>query len=319
MKINDYVRILKGIATYLPFIKSSVDIRTGGTESARYCYSVWLRHLVIAKKNGLLKRNFDTVAELGPGDSIGTGIAALISGANNYYAFDVVRYANIEKNLKIFKELISLFKERADIPDHREFPKLKPYLKSYAFPKQILSDRKLDELLKPKRIAAIKNAIENMDKMVTQNKIKICYFVPWDDASIIRNNSIDIIFSQAVLEHVDKLFDTYRAMFNWLKNDGFISHTIDFKSHGFANEWNGHWLYSNFVWKLIRGKRPYLINREPYGAHINFINNSGFRLVTEIKIKEKSNINKKDLAGKFKNLSNDDFTTRGVFIQAVKK
>ena len=75
---------------------------TGGTNSDRYCYSVWLRHLILLNKNGLTKCP-QSVAEIGPGDSIGMGIAALISGADEYYAFDIIPHANIEMNLKIFE------------------------------------------------------------------------------------------------------------------------------------------------------------------------------------------------------------------------
>jgi len=96
MKIK---RLLFGMATLIfPSISKYVGKGTGGTDSARYCYSVWLRHLVMAKKNDLNPYP-KIVAELGPGDSIGIGLAALISGCEKYYGFDVVEYANIERNL----------------------------------------------------------------------------------------------------------------------------------------------------------------------------------------------------------------------------
>ncbi len=43
MNINT-ISILKGMATYIPGIYGLVSKYTGGTDSARYCYSVWLRH-----------------------------------------------------------------------------------------------------------------------------------------------------------------------------------------------------------------------------------------------------------------------------------
>jgi len=313
------VRILKGLVTYLPFIKSPIEKHTGGTDTARYCYSVWLRHLVIAYAKGLLRKKVRVIAELGPGDSIGAGIAALISGVETYYAFDIVKYANVEKNLKIFDELVLLFRKRADIPDNNEFPNLKPYLESYRFPKHILTNNKMAKLLNNERLEKIKDAITNMEKPHITNRIVIRYFVPWDDVSLIKKSSVDMIFSQAVMEHVDNLPDVYRNMYTWLEKDGFISHNIDFKSHGFAKEWNGHWLYSDIVWKLIRGRRPYLINRAPLSVHLNNIKSSGFRLVNETRVKASNNINRKRLAGRFKNLSNQDLTTCGVFIQAIKK
>ena len=38
---------------------------------------------------------------------------------------------------------------------------------------------------------------------------------------------MDFLYSQAVLEHVEDLDNTYKAMQKWLKPSGFISHTID--------------------------------------------------------------------------------------------
>ena len=44
-----------------------------------------------------LEKNFSKIAEIGPGDSIGVGLLALLLGVEKYYAFDVVKFANVEK------------------------------------------------------------------------------------------------------------------------------------------------------------------------------------------------------------------------------
>ena len=46
--------ILRGLLTYIPAADRRFAKATRGTNSARYCYSVWLRHLVMAHENGLL-------------------------------------------------------------------------------------------------------------------------------------------------------------------------------------------------------------------------------------------------------------------------
>ena len=63
----------------------------------------------------------NSVAELGPGDSLGIGLAALLCGANNYYGLDAVPYCNDERNLKVFEELVGLFTQREHIPISRNF------------------------------------------------------------------------------------------------------------------------------------------------------------------------------------------------------
>ena len=134
---------------------------TGGTNSARYCYSVWLRHLVIAHMNGLPTAPTN-VAELGPGDSLGIGLAALLSGANNYYALDIVKFANIGRNLEVFDELVELFNKRERIPDSTEFPEAYPRLESYEFPAYILTDARLRDTLDQRRVESIRTILTSM-------------------------------------------------------------------------------------------------------------------------------------------------------------
>jgi hypothetical protein len=308
MKIK---KILIGLSTYIPGLN---DYRgTGGTDSARYCYSVWLRHLVMAKRNGLIPYP-KVVAELGPGDSLGIGLAALLSGCNKYFAFDVVEHANIDRNLKVFDELVILFKNRVEIPGLDEFPEVKPYLESYNFPRDILDDSRLTFALEKTRLERIRASISN-----THRKDSLIeYRVPWFDSDVIEKESVDMIYSQAVLEHVDDLINTYKTMHLWLKSDGFMSHQIDFKCHGTADEWNGHWAYTNLSWKLIRGRRPYLLNREPHSTHIRILKEQNFNIVCDQLVKSKSNFTRRDLARKFKSITDDDLITSGSFIQAVK-
>ena len=125
---------LNALKTYIISYIPLKIIGTGGSNNARYCYSVWLRHLISLKSNCDDFVIPKVVGELGPGDSIGIGIAALISGADKYYALDVIKFANPKRNLKIFEDLVELFKKQADIPSEKEFPDLHPYLNSYEFP-----------------------------------------------------------------------------------------------------------------------------------------------------------------------------------------
>jgi ubiquinone/menaquinone biosynthesis C-methylase UbiE len=143
--------------------------------------------------------------------------------------------------------------------------------------------------------------------------------VPWNDEKILKDNIIDMIFSTAVLEHVDDLDAAYRALSRWLKSSGYMVHQIDFKSHGITKEWNGYWKCSDFIWGLIRGKRAYLINRHPYSTHVELMNKYGFKIVFEKKIKQDSKIRKDQLTERFKNIPEDDLTTSGIFLQAVKE
>ena len=105
-----------GLATFIPGLRYLTGRTTGGTVSARYCYSVWLRHLCMLHWHGM-PTTFQTVVELGPGDSLGTGLAAILCGADRYIALDAVRYANSVRSLQNLEALIALLRNRSPIPD----------------------------------------------------------------------------------------------------------------------------------------------------------------------------------------------------------
>lgn len=302
--------LLSGLATYIPGYKFRVG--TDGTDSARYCYSVWLRHLVLAHENGLLKFPVKKVAELGPGDSIGIGLAALISGVEEYFALDIVPYANTQNNLAIFEELLEMFKNKEDIPSDNEFPDINPKLKSYKFPHEILNEERLQASLEPLRISKIRKSIKNLNTVGSM----VHYIAPWNDSKVIQESSVDMIYSQAVLEHIDDLSNTYHAMHLWLKPTGFMSHQIDYRCHGKADTWNGHWTYSDIMWKLVVGRRSYLLNREPHSTHIRLHLDNKFKIVKDYSISSTTKLSKNNLANRYKDIPDEDLSISGALIQS---
>jgi hypothetical protein len=127
-----------------------------------------------------------------------------------------------------------------------------------------------------------------------------------------------MIYSQAVLEHVTDLRYAYDVLTGWLKPGGFMSHQIDFKCHGTARAWNGHWTYSDFMWRLIKGRRPYLLNREPHSTHLRLLQETGLTIVGDVTFRKSSEVERRQLAARFRNMSDDDITTSGAFVQGVK-
>lgn len=308
------IPILKGIATWIPGLYRADAGSTGGTNSARYCYGVWMRHLVLAARSGL-STDPRVVAEVGPGDSLGLGLAALLTGADIYYAFDAVAYAGREQNAAILRELVTLLKNREQIPGDREFPRIKPQLESYEFPRHILNDERLDKSLESSRVARIEQALAGRKTGV----IEIAYIVPWFDERVLLPQSVDLVVSQAAMEHLEDPAHAYHSLGRWLKPGGYMSHQIDFGSHELAREWNGHWAYGDLVWRLVKGRRPYLLNRQSLSAHKALIEREQFDIVLATKVHDTGGIGRRRLAGRFKHLSNEDLTTRSVFIQAVKR
>lgn len=305
--------LLYGLSTRLPAHNLLKRKGTGGTDMSAYCYSVWLRHMVMAQQNNL-NTNPQVVAELGPGDSLGIGLTALIFGAEEYHAFDVVEFADIKKNLSVFDEIVMFAQEKRNIPDENEFPAVKPYLDNYSFPHAIFPKERLNKCLEPKRLEKIRKSILNPHRYDSV----IRYVVPWASQSVQKKNTVDLIFSQAVLEHVDDLKSTYQAMYDWLGDGGYLSHQIDFKSHGTSKNWNGHWLYPEVLWNLIKGKRLYLLNRQPYSVHKLFLKQEGFSIIRVKKVQADSVFSLEDVNKQFQNISEEDLHTCGAYILATK-
>ncbi|MGE4013480.1 MAG: hypothetical protein AB7G15_15235, partial [Alphaproteobacteria bacterium] len=142
------------------------------------------------------------------------------------------------------------------------------------------------------------------------------YAAPWFDAARVKLKSVDWIFSQAVMEHIDDLPGTFRACRQWLTDSGTMSHQIDYKSHGTAPAWNGHWLYSPLAWRCVRGARLYLVNRQPHSAYLRALNDAGFRVVIEKRVTRDDGIARAQLPKPYCALPDEDLVTAGAFLAA---
>jgi hypothetical protein len=315
MNIVTLKQIAKGLLSHVPGLVRPRWHGESGSATARYCYAVWMRHMVMAWEQGF-QRIPATVAELGPGRSLGTGLAAVLSGADTYFALDVVPFADAEKNLAVLEELLKLFRRREPVPGLDEYPNVYPRLKAYGFPGHILTDAHLARTLSDDRLQAVRRAVRGEGQ--TGGPITVAYQAPWHDAAVIRPESADMVFSQAVFQYVDPLDPAYEAMRRWLKSDGFISHQIAFDSHGLAAGWNGHWAYPAWMWQVIRGRRPGFISRRPYCDHREALRRWGFRIVGEVLVRQPLAVPRDRLARPYRDLPEAELTIAGAFVQAVK-
>lgn len=311
------VQVIKGIATYIPGLyKLMRQKNTGGSTTARYCYEVWIKHLTFLGQSGLTEIP-GSVAELGPGDTIGVGLCALLSGSERYTALDVYPYASVQENLHCLDELIQLFQSRTPCagpswPDYQQF------LDDRSFPGHILTDQILDRALRPERIQKIREQISSAaepSKPSDKNGPIIDYIVPWHEKQNIRPDSTDLIISQSVLEHVVDIDEAIEACKLWARSGSWMSHQVDFTSHGHTTEWNGHWAISDFLWRLIVGRRQFFINREPVSTLDAAFEKNGFREIFRRQRNKKPSINRSKLATRFRGMSNSDFECAELLIQ----
>ena len=311
MIAEKFIRIARGLVkAIIPIKKLHIPAQTGGTTDSRYCYTTWLRHLILLNK--YQKEIPEVIAELGPGDSPGTGIAALLCGCKKYIALDYFTYGSPENNVKIFDELVILFSNRAPLPDDTEFSLLIPYLNNYDFPAHILTEEILTKSMAAERLAAIRKELE----VPSPSNVFVNYFIPWKVADI-KYETLDFIFSQAALQYTD-LDLVYASINKWLKPTGFMSHVIDFESLGSHSVWNGHWAYTSFEWKLFSIGKKMLINRALLSYHKNYLVKYNFNLLNTITYKKEGGFTKKQLATAFRQLANDDVETHAAYMLSVK-
>jgi hypothetical protein len=319
----DYKAIIKGfILKYIPILykilsKTLIKPKTKSRNSARYYYTVYLRHLIKLNQH---QKGFipEVIAEIGPGSSLGVGFTALLTGTSKYYGFDVIKHSYEERNLEIFDEIYTLLKNRTPLPNQEELPSVHPHLDSYDFPSDILTDELLEKTLNPERKEAIIELIKKNGVSDKVEGLEINYVVPWEDQSQMNYSNVDLIISQAVMEHVDMVELSYQAMYSWLNPGGFISHQIDYKSHHTHKKWYGHWTIPNYLWKFILSARSYPLNRYPHSQHIKLINKTGFTIKDESPKLVKAEIDLKAVKMNQFEFEAADLGISGAYISAQK-
>ena len=300
-----FSRLLYGVATYIPRVYGAMSISHLSLEEiALDGYSKWLQHIgaVMKQATGGMPR---IVAEIGPGPSYAAGIAALIGGCSQYNALDVIEHADRSILPDVFDRIAKHF------ADKRESRAWGPILPLQRFPSHLLSDRDLGELLAPSRLAALRKALADS----RHGPLRV--FVPWDDPAVIEKQSVDLVFSTAAMEHVDDLGKTYAAMKTWVRPGGAASHVIDYGCHGSCRDWNGHWTCSRLTWRLLKGNRPYFLNRQPHSAHTGLLRKNGFKILAESCVRTPSPVRLKMIDPEIATcFSENDLDIQYAFIQA---
>ncbi len=245
--------------------------------TSEYCYNVWMKHY----EQWMTYNDAppEVILEIGSGNSLGVGITALLTGSSKFYALEQTQFWNVSTNLEIFDELV-----------------------------QRLREERLLAISSEDHIQAIRTELETP---YNQNNQFVHCKIPWKPNDI-PEQSIDLICSHTVLQHVMKLGVLYSTMKKWIKPGGYMSHTIDFSSMNTSKFWNGHWTYENYEWKMVTGGTS-LINRAALSKHLEFLKSNRFKIEFKNLVRRKSKLKRRDLAKAFQSLSKKDITTSGLY------
>jgi len=240
--------------------------RHGQMDNSKYAFEIFTNH--IQQNNRSISGM--TILELGPGDSLSTGVIAFHYGAKSIL---------INPTKLIFDPI-------------KNFNNLKIFLENKAF--------------------KIKDSPKDLKDLCQTYKIDY-FFEGLKSLKEIPSNSVDIIFSNAVLEHIfkDEFEETINELKRIMKKDGFMSHQVDFKDHleGSLNNLR----FSNFIWEsyLFRNSGFYT-NRIRFYEMVGIFKNKGFEVQTsDLKKWDILPLNLKKISKQFRELKHDDLLTSG--------
>ena len=171
----------------------------------------------------------------------------------------------------------------------------------------LLADRDADKIA-----AAEKNLVGSGARSI-RTIVSDCDPIP------IPDETATVVISTEVLEHVDDLEGVLALVHGWLKPGGLMSHQFDLRSHRITKAWDGHRAFEPAAWRIVVGRRPYLINRLPYSKVIRAIENAGFEIIWAEPLLAEPTLSRGELSRAWRNVSEEDLRAEGGFVQARKR
>jgi SAM-dependent methyltransferase len=193
----------------------------------------------VNKVGGITKIKDKKILELGPGGSLGFGLLMLQNGASQYIVIEDGQHAFINK-------------------------------KQMKFYKKLLGN---DEA-SIKKFFIFKNERYHYNQEFI-NFIKIDQSSNYDLAS----NSVDFIYSCAVLEHVHNLDLCFSEMARVLKSGGVMNHQVDLRDHIFSQKSLWFLKISDFWFKFLFEKTGEYVNRKRFSYYNDLINRYGLKII----------------------------------------
>jgi ubiquinone/menaquinone biosynthesis C-methylase UbiE len=242
------------------------------------------KHLEYSKKqfDNFLKKvgGTDTIRgkkllELGPGGSLGFGILALKNGASKYYAID-------ENSHSFFNK-----------------PEFDIYM-------QLIENEEIGKQI----------FIERADKKFSYNKNRIDFLEIGQTSLLpLPDDSIDVIYSCAVLEHVHDLDSLFSEMHRVLRKGGIMNHEIDLRDHIFSQKKLFFLLIPEKIFRFLFGKTGAYVNRKRASYYEKLVKKLNLEVlnITDTVLK-----NEKELKKYLKEFSLEDLKTQTINLTLKK-
>ncbi len=210
-----------------------------------------------------------TSVELGPGDSVFSAIIAKAFGGSSSYLVDLGDYAT--QDIESYKKMAKFLEE-----------------KGLAVDSKYTNWQSVSDILESCSAHYLTSGLSSLKS--------------------IPDNSVDFIFSQAVLEHIRRheFLDVMKELRRIIKNTGYCSHMIDLKDHLGGNL--NHLRFSEKIWESdFMVKSGFYTNRIRYSEMLDLFQEANFQITSiEIKKWDKLAISRANLALPFKNMPDEE-------------
>jgi SAM-dependent methyltransferase len=277
-------------------------------DGATYSYNLWIKHLTLLQHWGMAFPA--AVAEIGPGDTLGLGVAAVLSGVKVYHGYDVKPYADTQRSVVLVDELARMLRTREPCRP-KGFPEFERLLPADHFPHDILTDERLRGSLTDERIRDVRRSIEGEGDLIR-------YRAPWASTGFERS-ACDLVLSHSVLEYVDDLDSFMRAVHDLLKPGGWTSHQIDLSSLRITRAWNGHLAYPEWLWRVVVGMRSHRPNRKLPADYLRAMRNAGLEVVEFTQLRRDGGLRRESMAEPFRSAPAEEVDCIAIFVVARRR
>lgn len=259
----------------------NIDIIKQKKNDYRYNLDVFNKHI---KKMDAESLNGTTLVELGPGDSLSHAALAYDRGVERMYLLDIADLASANR---------------------------------------LVSANEIEEMCNMMHLENdFIRKMKNGDTMLSfMERLNAFYLIDGlNSYADVPDESVDYIFSQAVLEHVRlNIFEkTIEETYRMCKHGAKCSHEIDFSDH-LGGKLN-HLRFSSEVWEdEIHTSMPNYVNRLGLSRMIEIFEKCGFEIINVEKgLFEKQQIDRDDLDKSFQKWSDDELLVNWAWIVVRK-
>jgi SAM-dependent methyltransferase len=270
--------------------------QSGRLTDVGYTLSVFQRHFPRLESLGFTIEGA-YIAEMGPGDAMSMELLLYVLGASGVCGLDVVAVTDANTWHPAWEELTRWAEEQVTDSEKAALER------RVELAKQMVLELSPEHCLEAENLSGLHYLLVSRSK-------------PWP----LPDGSMDLIFSQAVMEHVAPLEASYIEQARVLKPGGYISHRIDLKDHLNSRDWRDHLTYSELQWSLMTSHRPGFTNRARASQHLAALERAGLEILhVERQMNDAPPLRRSLLAAAFRDLDDEDLNTCSLDVVARKR